>query len=157
MTVMFRASYAGYNPKCAVSMGFFDLSGLKGMPSKTAYYPAKPDTKGSYTIKIPIDAYQPGKCNWKIAWVMQAFVKTIPPKKDWTDGVSWGDMIRFGNKHNPQELPGFPFEMKGTSYCGKGGADYCTGGLAGDYVDFVSRRKSYHFIQNIKSKKEKKL
>jgi hypothetical protein len=157
MTVMFRASYAAYNPKCAVQGSWFNLSGLDYMPGKPVYYPAKPNAQGDYVIKIPIDAYKPGKCDWKIAWVMYSFVKKIPFRFNWSRTPSWGDMIRFGKKGDPQELPLFPASMRANVFCGSDGRVNCSGTeLGGWYVKSVLRSKSYLFIQNIKSKKGEK-
>jgi hypothetical protein len=127
------------------------------MAAKNAYYPVYPDAKGNYEVRIPIDQYQLGKCQWKMAWVMQTFVTKIPAKKDWPNIWAWGDMIRFGSNKDPNELPGYPLKPNATSYCGKGGEEYCSGNdLEGWYLSFVSRERNYSFIQNIKKKLEKK-
>ena len=152
---MYKATYAAYNPNCGVWIS--RLEGVSGMAAKNAYYPVYPDAKGNYEVRIPIDQYALGRCEWKIAWVMQDFMKKIPAKKDWPDIWDWGDMIRFGSNGNPNEMPGYPLTSHATSFCGKRGEEYCTGNdLAGWYVNFVSRQKNYSFIQNIKNKTEKK-
>ena len=99
MTIMFKATYAAYHPKCGVWISRFE--GVKGLAGHSVYYPAQPNTQGNYQVKIPIDGYLPGKCDWKMAWVMDAFVAKIPPKNDWADIPLWGDMIRFGSKGSP--------------------------------------------------------
>lgn len=156
MTVMYRATYGGYNPKCAVHGSWLNMSGLDYMPGKPVYYPIHPDKQGNYIVKIPIDAYLPGKCQWKLAWIMQAFVPKIPPKKEWSDSYLWGDMIGFGKRGNPQESPGYPITTNATFYCGTGGLDKCIGSaLQGGYVNQpILRSKNYYFTQNIKAKKE---
>ena len=155
MTTIYKATYAAYNPTCGVWISRFE--GVSGLPAKTVFYPARPDKQGNYKIHIPIDAYQLGKCQWKIAWVMQGFVKKIPPKKAWPDIWGWNGMISFGKYGSSNELPSYPAYTNATFYCGHGGIDGCTGtGLIGGYVNSVSRKNNYNFIQNIKAKKEKK-
>jgi hypothetical protein len=156
-TLMFRATYGAYNPSCKVWISH--LEGVQGIAGHTVYYPAQPNAKGDYKVKIPIDAYKPGKCGWKIAWVMYTTVKHIPPKRDWNDDhLYFGDMIRFAHyKNDPDGLAGYPAYTNATMYCG----NYvdpnigCKGTeLGGGYAKFdVLRNKSYHFIQNIKYRK----
>ena len=151
--LMFKATYAAYHPECSVDISKFE--GVKGMPGHPVYYPVYPDAEGNYKVKIPIDAYLPGKCDWKIAWIMDARNPTIPPKKDWAEKVAWGDMIRFGHVGNPQELPGYLIDgSEGTLYCGYRGFLKCRGHtLQGSYVNSVPRNKSYNIVQNIKDKR----
>lgn len=156
MTVMFRASYAAYNPKCAVKQGWLSASGLSAMPAKNVIYSAKPDKQGNYVIKIPIDAYQTGSCDWKIAWIMYAFKKKTSSFFFKRQKPLWGDMIRFGKKGVKNELPGFPIDTNATAFCGSDGRVNCLGAeLSGWYRDSVPRHMSYQFIQNIQAKKEK--
>jgi hypothetical protein len=150
-TLVFRATYGAYHPDCRVWISRFE--GVSGISGHTVYYPVQPDTKGDYRIDIPIDAYQPGKCDWKIAWVMSTSMAHLPPRKNWDDELRFGDVIDFGHFGSSDELPGLPGFFAATLYCGKGGADKCTGSeLASGYskVD-VLRNRSYHFIQNIKN------
>jgi len=153
-TLMFRATYAAYNPKCSIWISY--LEGVPGMPGHPVYYPVHPNTKGDYKVKIPIDAYKPGMCDWKAMRVMSATISKLPPKKAWTKALSFGDLINFGRIKDNNELPGLPSFSKGTLYCGKGGIESCTGSeLASDYSKFdVLRDKSYHFMQNIQNKKD---
>jgi hypothetical protein len=150
---MFRATYAAYNPHCQVWISRF--AGISGMPGHPDYYPVYPNAKGDYRIRIPIDRYKPGKCHWKIAWVMVAYPKTIPAKKDWDSEFLWSDMIRFDLPGGSDGIPGYPAFPRSTLQCGKGGIDDCLGNtIAGGYASSdVLRNKSYSFTQNIKNKK----
>ena len=155
-TLVFRATYGAYHPDCRVWISRFE--GVSGISGHTVYYPVKPDDKGDYRIDIPIDAYQPGKCDWKIAWVMYAVVPHLPPRKDWDDELNFGDVIDFAYyKNDPDGLAGYPANPVATMYCGKNVDPNlgCAGhGLAGNYADFdVLRNRSYHFIQNIKNQR----
>lgn len=152
MTIMYKATYAAYAPTCGEWIS--RLEGVQGLAAKNFYYPVKVNQQGNYTVRIPIDKYIPGKCNWKMAWVMLAYVNHLPPRKDWPYTPTWGDMIRFGKEGNPNELPGQPFKNKGNAYCGKKGSDYCTGDqLAGWYSKYVPREKNYNYVLNMKSKR----
>lgn len=159
-TLVFRATYGAYHPSCRVWIS--RLEGVRGIAGHTVYYPAQPDAKGNYQVKIPIDAYKPGKCDWKMAWVMYTTVPHLPPKKDWDDDLNFGDMIRFAHyKNDPDGIAGYPNYVNATMYCGKAATANpdlgCEGTqLGGNYADFdVLRNKSYHFIQNIKSLRSK--
>lgn len=150
MTVIYQATYAAYHPSCGVWIS--RIEGVKGMAGHTVYYPVHPNAQGNFKVHIPIDAYVPGKCNWRIAWIEFSMVPKIPPKDKLDAMRNTADMIRFGSKGNPNELPGYPMSSNATIYCGRGGLDLCTGNsLQGDYTDQVLRTKSYHFIQNIKN------
>lgn len=159
-TIMLRATYAGYNPQCKQHVSMFNASGLSYMPAKSVVYAAKPNKQGDYEIKVPIDAYQLGKCDWKIAWVMEGNIAKVPPKNKWHDLDIWSDMIRFAHyKHDPDGIAGYPVSTTATLYCGKiidpdMGCDGTA--LVGGYAKFnVLRNKSYHFIQNIKNERSK--
>jgi hypothetical protein len=153
MTVMFRASYAAYNPKCAVKQGRLSASGLNAMPAKNVIYSAKPDKQGNYVIKIPIDAYRTGPCDWKIAWIEHAYARNTALNYLRARKLGWGDTISFGEHGSKVGLPSYPVYSGATLICGKRGLDYCLGNtLQGSYVKKVVRNKNYLFIQNIKSK-----
>ena len=153
ITIMYKATYAAYNKKCDRNISW--LEGIKGMSEHSDYYPAQPDIQGNYKIKIPIDRYLPGKCNWKISWITHSFMKKIPQKKFWHRDRLEGDTIRFGNIKNPQELPVYPIKTKATLYCGKGGLEKCTGStIQGGYTKYVPRNKQYKFIQDITNKRK---
>jgi hypothetical protein len=150
MTVKFKAVYAGYHPQCQVWVN--KLAGVPGLPAHHKIYAAHPDAKGNYAVRIPIDAYLPGKCQWKMAWVMEAIMSTTPKNKD-EKSWPWFDSIHFG-RFSANELPSFPIHTKALSLCGKGGFEQCTGtDLIPGYTKYVPRETSYHFIQDIKSKK----
>ena len=152
-TLVFRATYGAYHPDCRVWISHFE--GVSGISGHTVYYPVKPNDKGDYRIDIPIDAYQPGKCDWKMAWVMYTTTAQLPPRKDWDDELRFGDLIDFGHFDSSDELPGLPAYTNATMYCGKViNPDMgCEGTeLGGGYAKFdVLRNRSYHFIQNIKN------
>jgi len=143
----FWATYAAYNPKCKVDVNAFE--GVSGQPGHPIFYPVKPDKKGDYQIKIPIDYYLPGKCDWKIAWIDYAYgYHPIPKNKDDADSV--GTAIQFGNRDSGQENPAFPLSNSVTLHeCGRN-LDFCGDSLAAGYTKRVSRKRSYHFIQNVK-------
>jgi hypothetical protein len=52
------------NPKCNVTYNQFE--GVVGWRSHVTHYTVKPDSKGSYFIRIPIDRYLPGYCDWRM-------------------------------------------------------------------------------------------
>ena len=151
---MYKATYAAYNPNCGVWIS--RLEGVSGMAAKNAYYPVYPDAKGNYEVRIPIDQYALGRCEWKIEGIMYTFVSIIPRVNNWSKIWAWADMIRFGKNGNPNELPIFPISVHATARCGKDGSVNCIGSeVQGDYADYVPREKNYSFIQNIKNKPEK--
>lgn len=45
------------------------LEGVTGNPTKSHTYVAEPDAKGNYEIKVPLDKYLPGYCDWQ-PWAM---------------------------------------------------------------------------------------
>jgi len=59
------AEYDNYNPKC--NMWISHLQGAEGPWQIFRDYPVHPDKKGDYHIKIPLDYYQSGKCDWHAA------------------------------------------------------------------------------------------
>ena len=146
------ASYGGYNQKCLKWVNKFE--GVKGMPGHVDYYPVKFDEQGNYSVKIPIDRYQLGKCQWKLTWIDYAYdIHPLPSKKrDVKVGI--GDLIRFGLRGAPQELPGMPIPPKGTMLCKSSRQfkkDNCSGSMIGaGYTEFVPRDFSYHLVENIK-------
>ena len=150
ITVIYRATYAAYNPKCKKNIAWFE--GIRGLAGHSDIYPANPDDKGNYKVEIPIDKYLSGKCNWKAAWVMYAFTPKIPSTRKKLNNLLWSDSIHFGIKGNSQELPGYPLKTSATLYCNTSNINECKGSsIQGWYVNSVSRNKSYHFIQNIKN------
>ena len=61
------AEYNNYNPKCNMWVSRFN--GVN-VPWQIFHdYPVHPDSKGNYQVKIPLDYYQPGKCDWHAATV----------------------------------------------------------------------------------------
>jgi hypothetical protein len=146
----FWARYGAYNPKCSIWINRFE--GVKGMPAKTFFFQPKPGVRGDYVINIPIDHYENGQCDWKIAEVdMTASFKYINAKlskNDW----NW-QVIVFGMKD--EGLPGLPINKNFTAtldsnQCFKRGFSYCGDTLSGAPSQFnILRNNSYHFIQNI--------
>ena len=59
------AEYNNYNPKC--NLWISHLQGANTPWQIFRDYKIKPDAKGGYEIKIPLDHYQQGKCNWHVA------------------------------------------------------------------------------------------
>ena len=154
MTVIYKATYAAYNPNCSTMIN--RLEGVQGMPGYSDYYPAKPNSHGDYKVKIPIDKFLPGKCGWEIAWTEFSFQPKLPSANKYSDIWGWNDMIHFGKLGNPQELPGYPITNHGIFYCGKNGIKDCSGSaIIGGYVKYVARNQSYSFTQNIKNNKER--
>jgi len=148
---LLRSTYGAYNPKCKVWVNHFE--GVKGIPGHTEYYPAKHDANGHYVVKIPIDRYKPGKCNWKIARISYTFSDNPIPQDKKSVFGRHGDLIACGHYGHPQELPGIPILNKVSLYhCGSGGFNQCNGNtLSAGYNNSVPRNKSYHFIQDIKN------
>jgi len=142
----FWATYAAYNPKCKVDVNTFE--GVSGQPGHPIFYPVKPDKKGDYQIKIPIDYYLPGKCDWKIAWIDYSYgYHPIQPNKD--KALRIGTVMQFGNAKNKKENPTFPVSTTATLHeCNKN-LDFCGNTLAAWYTNKVTRSRSYHFIQNV--------
>ena len=60
MTVIYKATYAAYNPNCSTMVN--RLEGVPGIPGYSDYYPAKTDSDSNYKVKIPIDKFLQGKC-----------------------------------------------------------------------------------------------
>ena len=61
------AEYDNFNPKCNLWISHFEGADT---PWQIFHdYKIKPDNTGHYKIKIPLDHYQPGKCDWDIAGV----------------------------------------------------------------------------------------
>jgi hypothetical protein len=147
MYMAFWATYGGYNPKCKVWVNF--LEGIPGMPGHPDFYPVKPDAKGNYIVKIPIDRYKPGRCDWKIAWIDFSF-GFHPFVKDKGKAGGFGAIIQFG--YYPEVWPAFPIDKEETLHgCEDVKFDRCKGfTLQAGSTKFVSRRESYFFVQNIK-------
>ena len=147
MYLGFWAQYAAYNPKCSTWVNWF--AGVKGMPAKTVFYPALPNSKGDYVIKIPIDKYRAGRCDWKMVGVLyNVRFHSLSPKLSLNEA---GDMMRFGDKAKG-DLPFAPVSQKETlSNCTNLNAiGGCKGGiLLSGYKDRVIRNLQYHFVQNI--------
>lgn len=155
-TLLFRATYGAYKPSCHKTINW--LAGVSGMPGKPDYYPVHPDAEGNYVVKIPIDRYLAGQCDWKIAWILSSINPIMPPKKDWPDKTGYSDLIDFGHYGSKTESPGYPVTDNATLYCGKGPSFInCSGtGIVTGYSHRdVLRNQSYHFIQNIKSNGDK--
>lgn len=148
---LLRSTYGAYNPKCTVWVNHFE--GVKGIPGHTEYYSAKPDANGHYVVKIPIDHYKPGKCNWKIAGISYTFLDNPIPKDKSKVYGGYGGIISFGHYGHPQELPAKPILNKVSLFhCSSGGINQCDGyTLFPGYEKSVPRNKSYHFIQDVKN------
>jgi len=142
----FWATYAAYNPTCKVNVNAFE--GVSGQPGHPIFYPVKPDKKGNYQIKIPIDYYLPGQCDWKIAWIDYAY-GYHPIPKDKARAGRVGNVMQFGNSHNRQSNPAFPLSNSVTLHECNRNLDFCGNTLTGDNAKEVSRKRSYHFIQNV--------
>jgi hypothetical protein len=146
----FWAHYAAYSPKCKVWVN--RTEGVKGMPAKTKFYPAIPNKQGSYVIKIPIDQYQKGRCNWMIEGIdYNVSLHKINSTYNASNGIS--DLIRFGEY--PNDYPGLPVNKNFSATlngeeCIKKGLNNCSNLLSGaPSKQTVSRVKNYQFIQNI--------
>ncbi len=144
------AHYAAYNPKCGEWINW--VEGVKGMPARTHFYPAKPNKSEDYVIKVPIDQYKAGRCDWKIEGIdmTMSFKKISSSISD--NWWNW-QIIVFGAK--PKSLPGLPYNKNWTATlnsndCIKKGFNNCGDALGATYASSsVLRNKNYHFIQNI--------
>jgi hypothetical protein len=63
----FIQDYVGANPKCASESD--PISGIMENPAKSITHLAEPDVNGNYEIRVPLDKYLPGYCNWQ-SWSM---------------------------------------------------------------------------------------
>ena len=66
--------YDTYNPKCDLWISHFN--GVQSPWQIFNDYPIHPDNKGNYHIKIPLDYYLPGKCDWNAAAILYRDYKT---------------------------------------------------------------------------------
>jgi hypothetical protein len=77
------------NSKCQVTLNQFE--GVVDNRYQEDYYPVTPNQQGNYAIKIPIDRYLPGYCDWrmrKLAFsianlknvLIASFSKTVLPQ-----------------------------------------------------------------------------
>ncbi len=148
------AHYAAYNPKCGEWINWAE--GVKGMPARTHFYPAKPNKSGDYVIKVPIDQYKVGRCDWKIDNVdfQYAFQKIKPLYEKSTEPTF---LMRFGNYKKDYPLFVLNKNLKATlngTQCIKKGLDMCGHILDDGAVHYnIVRTKNYSFIQNISGKK----
>ena len=143
----FWVNYAGYNPNCTTTINW--LEGIEGMHAKRDFYTAKPDQAGNYEVKIPIDAYKPGKCDWKIARINYSIENQPIQGKD--KYYAKQTLMGFGNRSNPNELPGQPIRPDVTAYINSPVIQDHQGYLLfGGYVNSTPRNKNYHYTQNIK-------
>lgn len=67
VNLSWKATYISHNPKCQ----YYPNSYVKfeGVPSDRAvvsFWKAQADAKGDYQLKIPLDKYLPGYCQWSI-------------------------------------------------------------------------------------------
>jgi len=54
--------YAGPNSKCLKTVNA--LAGIQEVPTQTVDYKPKFDNQGKYIVKIPLDKYLSGRCDW---------------------------------------------------------------------------------------------
>lgn len=142
----FWAIYDGYNPTCSTSTDADDDT--SEAPEQSDFYPALPNAQGHYRIVIPIDRYQ-GPCDWKITWIDYSISYQPLPKNEDTVHSAVGALIQFGR--SPSANPAFPINHTETLYACKEDLTRCKGHtLTAGNTLFVSRKKSYAFIQNIK-------
>jgi hypothetical protein len=62
ITLRLIQTIAGTNKQCAEVRN--PLAGVSEPPGFTKIYTARPDPDGAYQIKVPLDRYLPGHCNW---------------------------------------------------------------------------------------------
>ena len=58
------ASYYTTNPKCRRTIN--KLEGISSYLERDFTYQVKPDDKGNFNFKIPLDRFEPGICNWQM-------------------------------------------------------------------------------------------
>ena len=59
------AEYDNFNPKCNMWVSYFEGADASWQIFHT--YKIRPNHQGNYQIKIPLDYYQPSRCNWHAA------------------------------------------------------------------------------------------
>ena len=145
----FWVSYGGYNKECSSIPNKW--SGISYMPGKVDFYSAKPNKKGDYTVKIPIDRYKKGKCDWKIAYIDtgDAYRRI---NKNRASAKEISTLMQFGNRKNENANPGQPTKYSNvTAYNCSRDLRWCDGDrLSAGYTDNVPRHKNYHFEQSYK-------
>lgn len=58
------STYVGTSSRCSFVTN--PLAGLKENPARSISYSVNPNKNGAYTVKIPLDYYLAGKCNWTV-------------------------------------------------------------------------------------------
>ena len=140
------AEYDNYNPKC--NMWISHLQGASSPWQIFHDYKIKSDSKGSYHIKIPLDYYQPGKCDWHVAYISYV----IKDKKHQSDGDTIGSF--FKNMYSTKKNDDVPIRHHHTSgsrniVCSLAS---CSVKSSGEFLksrDFISYKQSYHYLLNI--------
>lgn len=88
----FAQTYVSTNPKCDHEGNI--LAGLKESQVRTDYYPVNTNANGNYKIKIPLDKYLPGECEWRAYQIFR--IRTDSPKVN-LESVAWNGLVTFSN------------------------------------------------------------
>jgi len=147
----FWASYAGYSQHCEKTANI--LAGTKKLPGKTKFFPAKTNAEGNYEVKIPVDLYLPGYCDWKIANIITSWQFKKPLDRNSWKKTGVQSVMSFGNINNEHENPSLPSKKINTAILCKNKSSFCGGALIlAGYVNNVPRNKNYTLTQNIEKK-----
>ena len=94
INVIFKQYYVSTNPACNYEAN--KLAGLVVSLQKADYYHVKSNADNRYTLKIPLDAYLPGKCGWQPFELMWA---TTPKHVNIKNNVNvaWSTLACFGD------------------------------------------------------------
>lgn len=76
------------------------LAGGKNSYSKIDYYPLKPDAEGNYEIKIPLDKYEAGVCEWRANQTYYAMSKSHDDPES-TGRMSLASVSNDNHEKNP--------------------------------------------------------
>lgn len=72
--------YATNNPACKITINHFE--GVSSIRTRKLFtYAINPDSKGQFSLRLPIDKVQPGYCKWQVRSILYTFC----PKKGKVD------------------------------------------------------------------------
>jgi len=139
----FIQAYVGSNPKCAKTTNF--LAGIKENPSRSIVYHIHPESNGHYQVKIPLDRYTSGFCQWA-PWAL-GYTLSQEDFELQSDGYG---LINYDNKQSQKYNPSYiNFICKNADSC------HVRIPRNSDAIIYLRTNKSYTQELNILSKEEK--
>jgi hypothetical protein len=148
------ATYYTFNPQCNV-----EVNQLEGVDSPLIiyhYFPVKPDAKGNYQLKIPLDKYMPGYCQWAIVSIAYHYrYKQSVYSEDTSTGVGFSSKQQLENILSKDDRPVLIYEAKPLNQTWVCGAKKCH--LTSDstiYIPYTLPDNRGHYLINVNFNKE---